>query len=363
MSERQDANSKAGAIDLPIAVIGAGLAGLACAQALAAAGCRVDVFDKSRGPAGRMSTRRGEDTQGDWQCDHGAQYFTAQDAGFRAEVQRWQQAGVAALWPARISSHDGQCFTAVSTPLERFVGTPRMTAPAAHLARTLSALAPVEIHLQTTVQSLQATKAGWALTSAEHGTHAQPYRAVLLAVPAPQAPPLLAAVASSGAALATRARMRACWAVMVRCSSPLPFAFEGVFVNAGPLRWIARDNSKPGRSSAPDTWLLHASPEWSESHIEDDAASVTAALLQAFAALGGADPASVEATAHRWRYADTATPLTAGCWWDASTKLGMCGDWLHGGKVEGAWLSGRALAAQVLGAGSASTSAIKGALP
>ena len=37
MSERQDANNNAGAIDLPIAVIGAGLAGLACAQALAAA--------------------------------------------------------------------------------------------------------------------------------------------------------------------------------------------------------------------------------------------------------------------------------------------------------------------------------------
>jgi hypothetical protein len=29
-------------------------------------------------------------------------------------------------------------------------------------------------------------------------------------------------------------------------------------------------------------------------------------------------------------------------------RLGLCGDWLHGGKVEGAWLSGRALAQQVL---------------
>lgn len=298
-----------------------------------------------------MSTRRGEDAQGDWQCDHGAQYFTAQDASFRAEVQRWQQAGVAALWPARIGSHDGQRFAAITTPLDRFVGTPRMTAPAAHLARSLSALAPVEIQLQTTVQSLQATSAGWALTSSEHGTHAKRYGAVLLAVPAPQAPPLLAPVAPHGAALAASVRMRGCWALMVRCASPLPFAFEGVFVNAGPLRWLARDSSKPSRSGV-ETWLLHASPEWSESHMEDDAASVTAALLQAFATLGGPDPASVQATAHRWRYADTETPLNAGCWWDAGAGLGMCGDWLHGGKVEGAWLSGRALASQLLGADS-----------
>ena len=83
---------------LPIAVIGAGLAGLSCAQALLRAGHTVHVFDKARGPSGRMSTRRAEDAHGPWQCDHGAQYFTARDPAFRAEVARWQQAGVAAVW-------------------------------------------------------------------------------------------------------------------------------------------------------------------------------------------------------------------------------------------------------------------------
>ena len=57
---------------LRVAVIGAGLAGLSCATALQAAGVVVRVYEKSRGPAGRMSTRRGDG----WQCDHGAQYFT-----------------------------------------------------------------------------------------------------------------------------------------------------------------------------------------------------------------------------------------------------------------------------------------------
>ena len=62
--------------------------------------------------------------------------------------------------------------------------------------------------------------------------------------------------------------------------------------------------------------------------------------------LGG--PAPLAATAHRWRYADTEPALMQGSWWDAQMRLGLCGDWLHGGKVEGAWLSGRALAQQVL---------------
>ncbi len=328
---------------LPIAVVGAGLAGLSCAQALLQAGHTVHVFDKSRGPSGRMSTRRAEDNNGPWQCDHGAQYFTARDSQFRAEVARWQQAGVAALWNARLASFDGNAWTTPATPLERFVGTPRMTLPAAWLVQHLGA--PALAQWQTTVQRLDHTEGGWAITSAEHGLHSPRYSAVLLAVPAPQAVPLLAPVAPAGAALAASARMRGSWAVMLRYASPVALPWEGAFINTGPLRWVARDSSKPGRTGQ-ETWLLHASAEWSEAHIEDSAEAVTAALLAAFAALGG--PTPLAATAHRWRYADTEPALTQGSWWDPKMRLGLCGDWLHGGKVEGAWLSGRALAQQVV---------------
>ena len=47
-----------------VAVIGAGLAGLACATALARAGHAVTVLDKGRGPGGRMSARRVETSLG-----------------------------------------------------------------------------------------------------------------------------------------------------------------------------------------------------------------------------------------------------------------------------------------------------------
>ena len=66
----------------------------------------------------------------------------------------------------------------------------------------------------------------------------------------------------------------------------------------------------------------------------------------AFAQLGGPVPQAW--SAHRWRYADTEPPLQLGCLWDADTGIGLCGDWLNGGKVEGAWLSGRALGRRVI---------------
>ena len=332
-----------------IAIIGAGLAGLSCAHALLQAGRTVHVLDKARGPSGRMSTRRAEDEHGAWQCDHGAQYFTARDPAFRAEVARWQQAGVAAVWDARLSSFDGSTWTTPHTPLERFVGTPRMTSPAARLVQSLGDRALAQ--WQTTVQRLDRTEGGWVITSTEHGRHSQHYGTVLLAVPAPQAVPLLHPVAPTGAAVASSARMRGSWAVMVRCPAPVALAWDGAFINTGPLRWVARDSSKPGRTApaGTETWLLHASPEWSDAHIEDSADSVTATLLAAFQALGGPAPLQVQATAHRWRYADTEPALTLGYWWDADAHLGICGDWISGGKVEGAWLSGQSLARAVAG--------------
>ena len=57
------------------AVIGAGLAGIACAQRLAGAGWQLRVFESQRAPGGRIATRRFEAAS----FDHGAQYFTARE--------------------------------------------------------------------------------------------------------------------------------------------------------------------------------------------------------------------------------------------------------------------------------------------
>ena len=128
-----------------VAVIGAGLAGLSCARHLQQQGLEVRLFEKSRGAAGRMSTRRGEG----WQCDHGAQYFTARDPDFRAEVARWQALGVAAVWQPRLEVFGAADLHTPDETLERFVGTPRMTAPARSLALTL------DLRLQSTVQRVE----------------------------------------------------------------------------------------------------------------------------------------------------------------------------------------------------------------
>ena len=92
---------------IKVAVIGAGIAGLSCATALKNARFQVTVFEKSRGVSGRLSTRVTEQ----WQCDHGAQYFTARDPLFYSEVERWLDAKVAQLWEPILKEFDHNTFS------------------------------------------------------------------------------------------------------------------------------------------------------------------------------------------------------------------------------------------------------------
>jgi len=71
-------------------------------------------------------------------------------------------------------------------------------------------------------------------------------------------------------------------------------------------------------------------------------------LLDAcFEAIGRSPRAPIFAQAHRWQYALADNPLEAGCLFDASTGLAVCGDWTNGNRIEGALLSGLAAAQQI----------------
>lgn len=321
-----------------IAVIGAGLAGLACATRLAATVSNVQVFDKSRGVSGRLSTRRGEG----WQADHGAQYFTAHDPDFIQQVHAWENAGVVQRWTPDLRVIGSEHRTGAHGDTQRYVGVPAMTAPARALAETL------HVCTQSTVQSIHRTGQGWQIhfLEAEAARNAPAhFDQIVLAVPAPQAEPLLSGCGSALAANARQAVMRPCWSLMVRFDQPVSIGFSAAFVNEGPLRWIARDTSKPGRP-ATETWVLHANPDWSDQHLEDTPEDVAKVLLAQFQGLGAPLPQTW--VAHRWRYSQATQPLKESFLYDSDLGLGVCGDWVTTGTVEGAWVSGTALARHLL---------------
>lgn len=326
------------ALDTPprVLVIGAGIAGLACARTLHDHGLPVTVLDKSRGVGGRTSTRR----EGPWRFDHGAPQFTADDARLLRYVDAWQ--------------HDG----VVQAQGPAFLGRDGMNALARHLARDLTVRPGVQ------VTSLARAGRVWQATDSAGGVHEADV--LLLAVPAPQAQALLAPVAAADAHVTPLVsalgdvRMAPCWTAMVVFDGPPPVSVtdtlhHGVLQTDDDPRLATcwRQSARPGRPTD-EAWVVQADAGWSSTHLERDAASVAAELADALHARLQIAGAVVYGSAHRWRYARVASGLPVSCLFAREAALGIGGDFALGADgqhrdVEAAWLSGVALAGRVLG--------------
>ncbi len=271
-----------------------------------------------------MSARRLATEQGDASFDHGAQYFTARDAGFRRQVSSWQQAGCAAPWPAAGS--------------EAWVGVPAMNAPVKALA------AGLDVHWNAPVSGLRRLDGVWTLDGVNHEPD---FDAAVVAIPAEQAAILLAPVVPEMGARAEATRSAPCWTAMAAFAEPVRCAAD--VLRGGPvLNWAARNSAKPGRCG-PESWVMHAAPDWSREKLERSPPEIVPLLLQALASQTGvALPPVLVSAAHRWRYAMSGAS-GEGCLWSVGTALGVCGDWLVGPRVESAWLSGIRLAAAMIG--------------
>jgi predicted NAD/FAD-dependent oxidoreductase len=319
-----------------IAIIGAGMAGLSAASALTQAGHNVVLFDKSRGSGGRMSTKRTE--SGD--LDMGAQYFTARDNHFRNALQTWIANGWVAEWTPRLFIRNEGELVESPDDQQRYVGSPRMTS----LSRGL--LEGLELVGQTRIQSLEHNDDNsWGLLD-ETGTVHGPFDRVVVATPAPQAVPLLAASGHLEQATA-QVEMQPGWTLALAFAEPLDTAVEACFVRVGALDWISRNSSKPGRQGL-DTWVLQSNPRWAMGNLDTDKAEVGRQLLAEFAdALSINIPVPVYQHAHRWLYARSEGACNWGALAAPEKGLYVCGDWCLGGRLENAWLSGQQ-AAQTL---------------
>ncbi len=320
---------------LRVAVVGAGIAGLTASRILHDRGHEVRVFEKGRAVGGRTSIRRREP----FHFDHGAQYFTVRDDRFARYVASWQEAGVVAPWEGRMVSLENGVPRITSSQV-RYVGVPGMNAVAKQVAAGLN------IATETRVVNLVEERGGYRL-SGDDGRDLGTSDVVLVALPAAQAAELLDGVSD----LAEQARacpLLPCWAVMLGFEEPLTTPFDAAFVHDSPLAWVARNNTKPGRSSA-EAWVLHARSDWSSAHVDEAPEAAADALAAAFRPIAGSDaqrPIHIEG--HRWRYALPPEPLDVGALWQPDGRLAICSDWCHGARVEGAFLSGMAAAKRVL---------------
>lgn len=300
-------------------VIGAGIAGLACARRLRDAGWSVTVFDKGRRVGGRMASR---DTEAGV-FDHGAQFFTVREPAFAAVVHAAEADGAVKPWP--MPNRDEPVWT----------GAPAMQHFPAWLAQGL------DVRCSHQVQRVQRANGGWYVVgeSPAQGRFEQQAAALVLTVPIPQ----LAALV--GDRRWPDPHYAPSWTVMLQLDAPV--RLPCLHADHPVLASVIAENARPGRVGPPRV-TLQATAEWSRQHLEQDAPMVTPRLVQAFIDFAGVPAGEVHVvSSHRWRYALAKRPAN-GPYWDPGFRLGAAGDGWAAPRVESAWCSGRSLADRIM---------------
>lgn len=306
-----------------VAVIGAGISGLACAQSLNDAGVRVLVFERAQRVGGRCATRRVTLDGIAMQWDFGAQFAAPADTQFA----QW-------LHPYT----DGWAGFRV--------GVPGMDAVPAAIAGQL------DVRTRSEVIAVWRGNGGWNISAITADLHPDiqaepvtegPFDAIVVALPAPLAERLLPP------ALATTIRgvtMAPIWVGMLGIAAP-PRGPATMHAQDGPLDWQFRDSDKPGRHADVTCWSIQTGAGWSVAHLDRSREEAAALITRAFTT-AREGPGPIYAAAHLWPHALVQTPLQMPYLYDPAARIGACGDWCLGARVQDAWLSGRAMAAALL---------------
>ena len=307
----------------PVAVIGAGLAGLSCAQALQSAGIEVTVFEKEGRTGGRLATRL-------WQghlVDYGVQFLTAEGSEFKRELlTRLRQ--FRPLVPP-ILDHEGRVIHNEGGP--RFYVLQGNNYFAHVMARDL------DVRLDAPVERVQFSDEGADIAG-------KTFRAVVSALPDPQTAGIFGVAQPAG-------EYSPCLCVVLEYSGLNVGESENCYGRTLPTGSLAAsycENHKSGRILGDKTvFILEATANFSRTRAErpsDDYIPELARVHEdAWKIPNGRYTASF---IHLWPYAFPRQNHPAKL--ELPRGAFACGEARWGSKVETAWLDGRRAASEVI---------------
>ena len=323
---------------LNIAIIGAGLSGLTAANILHDH-AKVTVFDKAKGPSGRLATRRADP----YSFDHGCQFFSAKSNVFKALLAPMLRQGVIKFWDATFVEIENRQIAKSrqwDAQNPHYVGSPSMNAVGKFLSQDL------RLALGTPVTAVRKTSTGWLLKG-DTGQDLGQFDWVVSAIPPQQAAALWPEETSFYTKVKT-AQMEGCFTLMLGFEAGFALDYQAALVRGEDISWISVNSSKPDRNAA-TSLLVHSSNGWATQHDSMDRNEALRYLLEQVSLVIGQDVSHADHKAiHQWRYANCQKRTGETHFIDHASQSGACGDWLIRGRVEAAFTSGFSIAQDIL---------------
>ncbi|MFM7602445.1 MAG: NAD(P)/FAD-dependent oxidoreductase [Pseudanabaena sp.] len=326
-----------------VIVIGAGMAGLTCAQQLKQAGLDVTIVEKSSGVGGRMATRR---LQGTW-VDHGAQLISVKSDSFGRFVRKLQEKGIVQEWTRNVY----QLSASGLRPPDAEARHPRYCCPSGMTAIAKSLAMEIPIANNTRIVSVSHNDTKWQLVTDRQETLET--SAIVSTIPAPQFLPLFEEVltlAPSFLQAVQSVKFAPSVTIMAgyNASNSVPIEWQAIRCIDDPiLDWISYDSSKHLDTALQPVFVLQSTAEFAKQSMEEPDLEIAGKpLLNQLGKLLAKWLAYPEWwQVHRWRYALAEESLGVSCLSTAVPLALVCaGDWCAGKNIEAAYNSGIAAA-------------------
>ncbi|GAP98803.1 NAD(P)/FAD-dependent oxidoreductase [Leptolyngbya sp. NIES-2104] len=318
-----------------IAIVGAGMSGLTCAQMLHQAGYKVVVIDKSRGLGGRMATRRLQGTH----ADHGVCYLKPKSAEFQDLLNQLVDRKIIRVWTDTIHELDEGRIQPPQKRASCYAAMNGITMIAKFLSIGLT------LRLNHRVERIEEQN-GWNLYC-ESGEVISA-SAVIVAIPAPQA----AMLCGTYIERLTSIEYSPCISAIAVYPTERQADVERLDWKAivcladSDLGWIGIDSTKQLNPGQPAI-VIQSNATFAAQHLEDlDLQQVGEQLLKRAAEVAEPWFTSPEVLqVHRWRYAFPINPVSEKFLAATTSNPMICtGDWCGGNRVENAFHAGLATA-------------------
>ncbi len=307
-------------------ILGAGIAGSTIANLLSKK-YEVEVFDKARGVGGRSSNRRYKKKLS---FDHGAQYISPNSKKFLKFLFELEKNKVVKKWNG---NHLNFSFKNKNQKL-KFIGKKGNSDISKYLLRN------VKTYTSSAIIKIYYNDKFWTIFLDNKKKFE--FKRLIITSPFPQTK-ILAKKYLNKKKFNIKVKMEPNITVMIVLKNSMEVPISSILFKDQILGWAANENSKNRFKSKNNLWTLQANTTWSKKFINNYKLKkkfITNLIINRFCNLTGFKKKQIVfKDIHGWKYSYNSAKTKNKSYFDKRNKLGVCGDWMSGARIEDAWIS------------------------
>tara|TARA_B110001452_G_scaffold259593_1_gene256132 strand:- start:1326 stop:2309 length:984 start_codon:yes stop_codon:yes gene_type:complete len=306
-------------------ILGSGMSGSTISNLLSKK-YSVEVFDKARGPGGRLSNKR---YNSKLNFDHGAQYITPKNDYFKKFILNLYRNKIMKVWEG---NHLDFSFRK-STLNKKYIGK------YANNDICKYQLKNIKKNYFSPIVKINFTNNHWEIFLENNKKYQ--FKALIITSPYPQLKKLAKKYIEKKI-INLDVKMQPNITMMLAIKNKIKLPISSIKFNDDILAWASNENSKNRFKSNINLWTLQSTIKWAKQNINSYKYNKKIAnkMQSRFLELTGFEKNKIIFNKiHGWKYSYNLSKTPLKSYWSRKYNMGVCADWFNGSKVEDSWIS------------------------